>query len=251
MYNQNQDEIRPYISVIMKNLLSIRSYSTKPTRHSHHFNQLVLPLRGVINICVGDFNGKVAPSECVVVKANEEHLFTADTEARFVVVDMKNLPLNISSSHCIVFAINSALKSYLTFIENQLENKVNAQLEQAMFEMFSLLLAEQPLLPKVDNRIGTALSFIEQNIAEQLHIKRLAESAFLSETQFKKLFKQQTNMTVMKYVTKLRMEKAQALLTHTDYPLSIIGEKVGYKEPSAFSRKFSQYFGLPPNKFKK
>jgi AraC-like DNA-binding protein len=235
----------------MKNLLSIRSYSTKPARHSHHFNQLVLPLRGVINISVGDFNGKVAPSECVVVKANEEHLFTADTEARFVVVDMENLPLNISSSHCIVFAINASLRSYLTFIENQLENNVNAQLEQAMLEMFSLLLAEQPLLPKVDNRIGTAISFIEKNIAEQLQIKRLAESAFLSETQFKKLFKQQTGMTVMKYVTKLRMEKAQALLTHTDYPLPIIGEKVGYKEPSAFSRKFSQYFGLSPTKFKK
>jgi len=235
----------------MKNLLSIRSYGTKPARHSHHFNQLVLPLRGVINICVGNFSGKVAPSECVVVKANEEHLFTADTEARFVVVDMENLPLNISSSQCIVFAINSSLRSYLTFIENQLENKVNAQLELAMFEMFSLLLAEQPLLPKVDNRIGTAISFIEQNIAAQLQIKCLAESAFLSETQFKKLFKQQTGMTVMKYVTKLRMEKAQALLTHTDYPLQIIGEKVGYKEPSAFSRKFSQYFGLSPTKFKK
>jgi len=55
----------------------------------------------------------------------------------------------------------------------------------------------------------------------------------------------------MKYVTKLRMEKAQALLTHTDYPLPFIGEKVGYKEPSAFSRKFSQYFGLSPIKFKK
>jgi transcriptional regulator GlxA family with amidase domain len=178
-------------------------------------------------------------------------LFTADTEARFVVVDMEHLPLNISSSQYIVFAINSSLRSYLTFIENQLENKVNAQLEQAMFEMFSLLLAEQPLLPKVDNRIGTAISFIEKNIAEQLQIKRLAESAFLSETQFKKLFKQQTGLTVMKYVTKLRMEKAQALLTHTDYPLPIIGEKVGYKEPSAFSRKFSQYFGLSPTKFKK
>jgi AraC-like DNA-binding protein len=212
---------------------------------------LVLPLRGVINIRVGNFNGKVAPSECVVVKSNEENLFTADTEARFVVVDIGNLPKNISSSHCLVFAINPSLRSYLTFIESQLENKVNAQLEQAMFEMFSLLLAEQPLLPKVDNRIGKAISFIEQNIAEQLQIKRLAESAFLSETQFKKLFKQQTSLTVMKYVTKLRMEKAQALLTHTDYPLSIIGEKVGYKEPSAFSRKFSQYFGLSPTKFKK
>lgn len=236
---------------MMKNLLSIRSYSTKPVSHSHQFNQLVLPLRGVINICVGNFNGKVAPSECVVVKANQEHLFTAETEARFVVVDMESLPLNISSSQCTVFAINSSLSSYLTFIESQLENKVNAQLEQAMYDMFRLLLSEQPLLPKVDNRIGSAISFIEQNIERQLQIKYLAKCAYLSETQFKKLFKQQTGMTVMKYVTKRRMEKAQALLTHTDYPLHIIGEKVGYKQPSAFSRKFSQFFGLSPIKFKK
>lgn len=238
-------------SAIMKNQLSIRSYSTKPARHSHHFNQLVLPIRGVINICVGDFNGKVAPSECVVVKANEVHMFTAQTEARFVVVDMENLPPNILSSHCIVFMINASLRSYLTFIENQLENKVNVQLEQAMFDMFGLLLAEQPLLPKVDTRLGMAISVIEQNIDEQLSIKCLAESACLSETQFKKLFKQQMGMTVMTFITKRRMEKAEALLTHTDYPLQIIGEKVGYKALSAFSRKFSQYFGLSPTRFKK
>lgn len=154
----------------MQNLLSIRSYSTKAIRHSHHFNQLVLPLRGVINICVGSFSGKVAPGECVVVKTNEAHLFTADTEARFVVADMDKLPPNISSSQCIVFALNASLKSYLTFIEHQLENKINTQLEQTMFEMFYLLLADQPLLPKVDNRIGTAISLIEQNIAEPCNV---------------------------------------------------------------------------------
>ena len=235
----------------MKNQLSIRSYSTQPVAHSHHFSQLVLPIRGVINICVAGFNGKVVPGECVIVRANEEHLFTANTEARFVVLDIETLPLNIESSQCIVFAINTSLKSYLTFIENQLENKVNAQLEEAMFDMFCLLLDEQSLSPKVDSRIGKAIYFIEQNIEAKLHIEGLAESAFLSETQFKKLFKQQVGMTVMKYVTKVRMEKAQALLMHTDYPLHIIGEKVGYTAPATFSRKFSEYFGLLPTEFKK
>jgi len=236
---------------MIKNQLSIRSYSAKPTSHSHSFNQLVLPLRGVINIRVGDFNGKVAPGECVVVKINEEHLFTADQQARFVVADMQQLPNNIDASQQIVFAIDRSLRCYLAFIESQLENKINETVEQNMFQMFNLLLAEQPLLAKVDGRIAKAIAFIEQNITEQLVIKRLAELACLSETQFKKLFKQQTNLTVMKYVTKQRMEKAQALLTHTDYPLQIIGERVGYSELSAFSRKFSQYFGFSPNKFKK
>lgn len=234
----------------MKNLLSIRSYSTKPVCHFHQYHQLVLPLRGVIKIQVGNFNGKVAPGECVVVKAEEEHLFNADVEARFVIADMKSLPSNISSSQNVVFAINKPLISYLTFIENQLEKQINPRLEQAIFETFNLLLTEQALLPKLDHRIGASILFIEQNIAEKLQIKHLAEVAFLSETQFKKLFKKQTGMAAMKYVTKLRMEKAQALLAHTDYPLQIVGEKVGYKELSAFSRKFSQYFGLSPTNFK-
>jgi AraC-like DNA-binding protein len=235
----------------MPNNLSIRSYNTKPTSHTHDYHQLVFPLRGVIHITVDSFDGKVAPGECVVVKAKEEHVFTADSEARFVVADMLTIPPNISDSQRIFFAINTSLKTYLTFVANQLEYQINFALEKAMYETFFLLLAEQSLLPAVDGRIGTAMAFIEQHIAEQLQIKSLAKVAFLSETQFKKLFKQQTGMTVMEYVTKLRMEKAQALLSHTDYSLQIVGEKVGYGELSSFSRKFSQYFSLPPTRFKK
>jgi len=210
----------------------------------------VLPLRGVININVGYFNGKIAPGECVLVKANEAHLFTADQQARFVVADMQSLPDNLQHSQHIVFAINSALRCYLTFIEEQLENKVNVPLEHSMFELFYLLLMEQPLLTKVDQRIATAMTFIEEHIEQPLHITQLAQAACLSETQFKKLFTQQVNQSVMKYVTQIRMNKAKALLTHTDYPLHIVGEKVGYQTPSAFSRKFSQYFGFSPTKFK-
>lgn len=236
--------------MMITNLLSIRAYSTQPISHAHCYHQLVLPLRGVINIKVGDFSGKVAPGECVVVKAGETHLFTADQQARFMVADMQTLPDNLQHAQQIVFAINNALRRYLLFIEEQLENQINAALEQSMFTLFFLLLGEQPLLAKVDHRIAAVMVFIEQHIAAPLHIKQLAEAACLSETQFKKLFKQQVNQSVMKYVTQIRMEKAQALLTHTDYPLHIIGEKVGYQTPSAFSRKFSQHFGFSPNKFK-
>ena len=79
-----------------------------------------------------------------------------------------------------------------------------------MFDTFFVLLAEQVLLPTLDKRICAAISYIELNIEKPLQIKYLAKVACLSETQFKKLFKQQTASTVMRYVTKLRMEKAQA-----------------------------------------
>lgn len=234
----------------MQGNLSIRSYSTKPTIHAHDFYQLVLPLRGVISIQVGLFDGKVAPGECVIVKEKEEHLFTAKPEARFVVADMITVPENISTYQDVVFAVKKPLTLYLNFIEAQLEQQVNTVLEEAIYNTFYHLLSEHILLPKLDKRIANAIDYIEHNLNNRLTIEVLASAANLSPTQFKVLFKQQTDQTVMDYVSKARIEKAQALLCHTDYPLKMIGEMVGYTDLSSFSRRFTQIVGLPPSKFK-
>ena len=235
----------------MKSLLSIRSYRSQPVSHSHQYHQLVLPLRGTIDIQVENFSGKVAPRECVIVRSNQEHLFCADTKARFIVADMEQFPENIHGSKEIVFEINKPLFNYLLFVESQLEYQVNLALERTMYEAFCLLLGEQTLQPKRDPRISNVLMYVEQHLDEPLPISKLAGVAFLSPTQFKKTFKAELGVTAFQHITALRMEKAQALLTHTDYPMQIVGEKVGYRELSAFSRKFTQFFGFSPTKFKK
>ena len=105
----------------MKNKLFIRSYNQKRKGHAHNFYQLVLPLRGVINIEVDTYSGKVAPGECVVIKPNQVHHFTANSHARFVVADMCILPRSILSSKVPVFSITAPLICYLNFIEKQLD----------------------------------------------------------------------------------------------------------------------------------
>ncbi len=230
------------------NTLSIRSYSRQTKGHSHKYNQLVLPLFGVINIEVGDFNGKVRPGECVVVKSEEVHYFAAEEQARFVVADLTKLPDAIAKSEKIVFSITPPLQHFLSFVEQQLKHQVNPQIESLMNDTFYSLLSEQETYQHVDQRIRKAQEFIEGNLAQSHSINELAALAFLSATQFKKLFKQQTGKTVTEYSTQLRMEKAQALLIHTDYPIQIVAEAVGYSDHSAFSRRFSQHFGLSPSK---
>ena len=159
------------------------------------------------------------------------------------------LPENIVESDSLVFSITPPLMSYLSFIETQLENQVNPQLELAMLNTFVLLLEQQDHFRQVDHRIRLAVEYVRENIAENLTIETLAKVACLSSTQFKKVFTQQLGLSVTKYVTKERMEKAKALLMHTDYPIQIIAEQVGYADLSAFSRRFSQYYGLSPSAF--
>ncbi|WP_375749337.1 helix-turn-helix domain-containing protein [Vibrio sp. HN007] len=233
----------------MINTLSIRSYNRQRKGHVHDYHQLVLPLRGVINISVESFIGKVAPAECVVVKSGEMHHFDAQAEAKFVVADLDKLPDDILQSDTIVFSINQPLLQYLSFVEAQLKFQINPQVEQLMFDTFYTLLSEQKLFRKTDARVRAALEHIESHLSQELSISQLASVACLSPTQFKKIFKEQIGETVTSYIIRLRMEKAQALLLHTDYPVQIVAESVGYADLSAFSRRFSLQFGISPSKY--
>jgi len=226
--------------------LSIRSYSRSRCSHAHDYHQLVLPLIGVIEIELEGFVGRVAPGECVLIRQGQVHHFLAAREARFVVVDTDFLPENLRGAEPTAFAVNQPLARYLEFVEAQLGTQVNQQLEQSMFDTLMLLLAEQRLAPRVDERVQKVLRAIDERLSEKLTLHELAKAGCLSETQLKKLFREQVGETVMQYVTRVRMEKAKALLQHTDYSVQRVAEQAGYADLSAFSRRFTACFGLSP-----
>ncbi|MFA0607205.1 helix-turn-helix domain-containing protein [Vibrio amylolyticus] len=232
----------------MPNSLSIRSYTRQKRGHAHPFPQLVLPLRGVIRLDIdGSYSGKVTPGECVMIKTGVMHYFTADEHAKFVVVDLKCLPKNLENSNVSVFTISAPLMQFLSFIEEQLSYQRNPSLEQQMFSLFYQLLSEQRMFKQFDNRVRNVVDYMEAHLSDVLTIDSLAEVACLSPTQLKTLFKKQTSDSVMQYLTNMRMERAKALLLNTDYPIPVVAEKVGYRDPSAFSRRFSLHFGLSPS----
>lgn len=231
------------------NSLSIRSYNLTKKGHSHPYHQLVLPVMGGINIEVADFSGKVLPGEGVVVKAEQTHYFTSEPKARFVVADLNHLPDNISQTQVSVFSVSQPLLHYLHFIDEQLKYQINQSIETLMVETFVCLLSEQSVMKRLDRRILNVLEYIQTHLAEPLSNEQLAHVACLSQTQFKKLFKEQTMLTVTQYLTKVRMNKAQALLLHTDYPIQIVAQAVGYQDHGAFSRRFLKYTGLTPSQF--
>lgn len=198
------------------NSLSIRSYNLTKKGHSHPYHQLVLPVMGGINIEVADLN---------------------------------HLPDNIAQTQVSVFSVSQPLLHYLHFIDEQLKYQINQSIETLMVETFVCLLSEQSVMKRLDRRILNVLEYIQTHLAEPLSNEQLAHVACLSQTQFKKLFKEQTMLTVTQYLTKVRMNKAQALLLHTDYPIQIVAQAVGYQDHGAFSRRFLKYTGLTPSQF--
>ena len=231
------------------NRISIRSYTNQMRSHFHEYHQLVLPLQGSINIQVGNYKGLVSIGDCIIIKAGQRHDFFADEAARFIVVDLDDLPNNIKDSTNEKVSIDTPLIAFIQFVDKQLNSQVSHTIEITMVTLFYQLLALQPLLHKVDKRIAKVISIISHDLSKSYSNNELAQYACLSVTQFKKIFKQSIGLSCQKYLTKLRMEKAKALITHTDTPISIIADLCGYQSPSAFSRKFKDYFGDTPKSF--
>lgn len=240
----------------MKNRLTVRSYSKQSNSHSHTYHQLVLPIQGSIEIAITEnastvYDGIISVGDCVVIKANNTHRFCADDQAKFIVADLIALPSNIENGQHTHFAISPSLQSFIQYVGVQLESQIDIEVEQLTLDLFQQLLQQQEFTHRTDSRIEKVIQLIQHDLSQSYSITQFANTAYLSTTQFKKLFKQSTGLSSMQYVTKLRMEKAKALLIHTDTPIQIIAEQVGYNDLSAFSRRFSIHFSQAPSAFRK
>jgi len=233
----------------MKNALSVRSYTASMCSHIHDYHQILLTLNGYIELDVGDYKGTVSVGEGVLIKAGETHSFKASESARFVVADSQILPVNFASRGDCKFRLNDTLLSFIQFVDKQLHSPINSIIEVQLFDMFYQLINILPVSNKFDKRIERAINFIHQDLSILLSIKKLSDVSYLSETQFKKLFKECLGVPIGKYLIQVRMEKARSLLSHTDMPITQIALEVGYEDLSSFSRRFSTYYGQPARYF--
>jgi AraC-like DNA-binding protein len=231
--------------------LSIRSYAFSSHSHSHLHHQLVLPLVGKVFIDTGRHQGVAFPSQCIITLKNHQHYFEPEKGSSFLVVDLDTLPENMKGISESFVQVSSPMQAFCFYVQQQLENKMSEHLESKLGEWFCDLMAEQTFYPEIDLRIIRTLEYMQTHVSENINLDKLAAIAYLSLSQFKKLFKSDLSQTPGQYLKELRMKKAQALLTNTDYPISVIANNVGYQDLSAFSKSFSVFYGYSPKKLRK
>jgi AraC-like DNA-binding protein len=100
-------------------------------------------------------------------------------------------------------------------------------------------------------KIENARSFIRKNFTEDISPRDVARECNISADWLGKVFKKNTGMTVVQYITHVRLEQACTLLRQSDKNVSEIAYDVGYKNPNYFSKAFAKHTGLSPRDFRK
>jgi len=81
-------------------------------------------------------------------------------------------------------------------------------------------------------------------------INTLCNYLFISPTYFSFIFKKETKMTFINYLTQIRMEASKELIKATKLKSFEIAYKVGYAEPNYFSYCFKKHFGISPSEYR-
>ncbi|MFC0272322.1 response regulator [Metabacillus herbersteinensis] len=107
------------------------------------------------------------------------------------------------------------------------------------------------ILKKAGNEIITkAKTYIHEHYIQSLSLEEVAAHIGLTPTYFTKIFKEQTKLTFIDYVTTYRIERAKELLNTTNLSLKEIAFDVGYKDPNYFSRVFKKIAKCSPKKYR-
>jgi len=99
--------------------------------------------------------------------------------------------------------------------------------------------------------VHSAQEFINQNYMNtELSLSVVAEHVGVSTGYLSGLFKRETNMHFVEYLTHLRMERAMEMICRTDKKNYEIAEETGFSNPHYFSISFKKYSGMSPSEYR-
>jgi len=97
-------------------------------------------------------------------------------------------------------------------------------------------------------RISKAIGHLRQNLDQPLRIDDIARQLGMSVSGFHHHFKSVTAMSPLQFQKQIRLQEARRLMLGEDLDAASAGFRVGYDDPSYFSRDYKKQFGAPPQR---
>lgn len=111
--------------------------------------------------------------------------------------------------------------------------------------------AEKSADGKYEQRVKRILEFIEGHYGEDIAVEDMARQVNISRTECFRCFQKITGQTPLEYLTFYRLSQAAYKLRNTDSSITEICISSGFSHPSYFGKKFREYYGTAPLKYRK
>ncbi len=148
--------------------------------------------------------------------------------------------------------IDVMLEKNLTYVNKVMrinnQEDLCAWISTALNEFIELVYSSQDA--RKVSQIRPAINYIDANYNKPITLADVAKASHLSISRMAHIFKEQMGITIIDYLTSVRIERAKQLLLATDQNCTEICFEVGYNNQSYFTRTFKGLVGMTPRQFK-
>lgn len=99
--------------------------------------------------------------------------------------------------------------------------------------------------------VARAVAAMHADPGQEWTVEALARVALASRSGFAARFQAATGLTPGRYLTKLRVERAQLFLAEHDVSVGAVARRLGYRSETAFGRAFRKHTGHTPSEWRR
>ncbi|WP_277964164.1 AraC family transcriptional regulator [Pseudomonas sp. RIT-To-2] len=232
--------------------LELRCYERDSPHHHHDFAQVVLPVRGRMEIDVDGRGGYIDPSLAAFVSPGSTHSQSAQADGRFLVLDCAPSTLETLQTarmaKGIYVPISPATRRLIEFAELT----GNQQLAAGAAQLAPLLLSSMGSdAAHFSTPMEQLIARLRANPGAAWSNERMAKAANMSLSQLHQRFGQLFATSPQAWLTHLRIEQAQRWLQGTSLPIAEIALRTGFSDQAALTRAMQRVSATTPAAYRK
>lgn len=249
------------------------SYGQMTEYHAHRFLQYIYVLEGGGHITIDDKRYPFHKDHIYMIPAYTNHEYAFDAQEGLQTIEIK---FDISNEELLnlvnqlpkkMMVRNSSIKEKLELmIEEGQETQryysdiINLAFCECLTRLLRLQEQEQDLLASRimkpassddnDPLFQPVITYMRENIHENISLDKLADIACLEKTYFSKRFKERYGSSPIRFLNGIRLYQAKELLKYSQMNITQISQKTGFQSIHYFSRFFTQKEGISPYEYR-
>lgn len=248
----------------------------------HNFWEMVYVDSGVVEISTDSNMTVLNQGQIIFHKPNEFHTLCANKKnaANVFVISFECSSESMHFFNEKTMPVPSNLKKHISaiieeyneafFPMSQEDIKLNVkedtpiggqQMIKTYLEQFLILLMRHeqnnrnlrvfPTKESMENHlVSEILSRIDKNIYNKISIAEICKDLHYSRAYLSKIFKQETEYTILEYILLQKIKEAKNLIREKNMNFTEISEKLSFDNPHYFSRVFKRVTNMTPTDYK-
>lgn len=237
--------------------------------HCHAYYEIELAVNGVGEHIINNETYHEAPGDIFLMRLMDVHSFNMESESEHWVIEIppSAIPEDVIKmitiadgniiTHLSVQDFVRAKELYMMIEECNGKSDVFCE-KMRMYMTVSLIML---ILKNVDDNMSEKLAerniqireiitYIHDNIFEDLSISNIAAKFFVSKEYLSAFFKKNVGITISSYVRKTRLSYAAKLIVSTNKKIVEICEMSGFNSLPTFLRTFKNEYGITPTEMR-